>query len=345
VVQEEEKKKDSFHTKIGVQWHVENNGQLLPFTRGCSLYHTSTQSEMDSNIIEFGMDIPEPAVIKTGLVQSLASQIRQEPVRILPLAVWIAYMYIVFFSNGILPGANALTLESRTWEEVRDLSLNFFLVAPILHLPFSPTVHPMLEGIFNLLLALAAMFIGFLSDERDDKPNRFSFGIMVVMGMQFLTSAFLLPYLGTRTSEAAITTSSSSRHVVNVESTEEQSNTLFMRIAEWKPLGLVLASIGSGAIFWSLWGRPEYGSISDRYQSLLQLLSIDRVGCSFLVDLVIFSLFQGWLIEDDLKRRGVMEVGKMDTSLRIPELVGKFIPFYGLAFYFWNRPKLCKDDE
>ena len=43
-------------------------------------------------------------------------------------------MYIVFFSNGILPGANALAFETRTWEEVRDLSLNFLLVAHILDL-------------------------------------------------------------------------------------------------------------------------------------------------------------------------------------------------------------------
>jgi hypothetical protein len=34
-------------------------------------------------------------------------------------------------------------------------------------------------------------------------------------------------------------------------------------------------------------------------------MSVDQVGSSFLVDLVIFGLFQGWLIDSDLKRCGV----------------------------------------
>lgn len=75
-------------------------------------------------------------------------------------------MSIVFFSNGILPGPDATQLDAATWEEVLGLSLNFWLVAPLLQLPFSPALHPGLEGIFNLLLAWAAAFAGFLSDGR-----------------------------------------------------------------------------------------------------------------------------------------------------------------------------------
>jgi ketosteroid isomerase-like protein len=134
---------DEHDLKVGLQWHVENHGQTLPFTRGCSFYHLLSSSDYK---IQRGLDIPEPAVIKPGFLQRIGSQLVSEPQRILPLIVWFAYMYVVFLSNGILPGANALSLEVRTWEEVRDLSLNFFLVAPLLHLPFSPTVHPMLEG-------------------------------------------------------------------------------------------------------------------------------------------------------------------------------------------------------
>lgn len=81
-------------------------------------------------------------------------------------------MYIVFFSNGILPGADAFHPERSTWEEVRDLPLSYFLVAPLLNFPFSPCVNAMLEGVFNLLSSWAAMFAGFLSDERRvDKPK------------------------------------------------------------------------------------------------------------------------------------------------------------------------------
>ena len=104
-----------------------------------------------------------------------------------------------FFSDWFY-GLPATALEQRTWEEVRDLSLNFFLVSPILHLPFAPVVHPMLEDVFNLLLSWAALFAGFLSDDRPNKPNVLPM-LPTVAGMQFLTSAFLLPYLVTRSNE------------------------------------------------------------------------------------------------------------------------------------------------
>ena len=167
--------------KVGVLWHVENQGEPLAFTRGCSFY------KIESNLIKSGFEIPEKAPPKQGILNTITSKFAKDPIRIVPATIWAAYMYILFFSDGILPGANALALEVRTWEEVRDLSLNFFLVSPMLGLDFAPVVHPMLEGVFNLLLAWAAMFAGFLSDERKDKPNLLPFGPMLI-GMQFLTS-------------------------------------------------------------------------------------------------------------------------------------------------------------
>jgi hypothetical protein len=241
-------------------------------------------------------------------------------------------MYIVFFSDGILPGANALSLEQRTWEEVRDLSINFFLVSPVLNLPFAPTVHPMLEGVFNLLLAWAAMFAGFLSDERKTKPNLFNFGPCLI-GMQFLTSAFLLPYLFLRTSEK-------NEEDIGIVYKEDISGTFQPLIAEWKALGLFLGSVGTGSIFWALMARPEFGGLSDRYSTFLDLLSIDRVGSSFLVDLFIFALFQGWFIDDDLLRRGVIK-----EEMPILRNSAKFIPFFGLAAYLTFRPEFPTNED
>lgn len=80
-------------------------------------------------------------------------------------------------------------------------------------------------------------------------------------------------------------------------------------------------------------GRPEFGELNQRYNTFLDLLSIDRVGSSFLVDLVIFALFQGWFIDDDMKRRGVN-----DNELIALRNVAKFIPFYGLVAYLTFRP-------
>lgn len=45
----------------GVQWHVENDGQPLPFTRGCSMYKTDA-----AGLLVSGFDVPEPAPLKPG---------------------------------------------------------------------------------------------------------------------------------------------------------------------------------------------------------------------------------------------------------------------------------------
>jgi hypothetical protein len=353
--------------KVGVLWHVENDDKELPFTRGCSFYTTTTAQQKGSKVslIQTGVDIPEPAVIKKGIFNTISKQFESEPIRFLPATIWALYMYIVFVSDGILPGANALSLEQRTWEEVRDLSLNFFLVSPLLHLPFAPTVHPMLEGVFNLLLAWAGMFAGFLSDERKEKPNLLPFG-PIVIGMQFLTSAFLLPYLALRSSEkdydttsaTAISTRSSigdnndrdMDDTTNIVYKEDITGSVQALVGEWKPLGALLGGVGTSSILWGLLARPEFGTnFSERYVSFVELLSIDRVGSSFLVDLAIFALFQGWFVDDDLKRRGVDTTTSSNTNngmnMVVLKNVAKFVPFFGLALYLSFRPDLPSREQ
>jgi ketosteroid isomerase-like protein len=305
--------------RIAVLWHVNNGGEPLPFTRGCSFYELDSKGR-----IQDGIDFVEPAPVKLGgpalFVQSMKTKLAREPARWIPIVAWVAYIYIVFVSDGILPGANALQLEQRTWEEVRDLSLNFFLVSPLLGLPFSPVVHPMLEGVFNLLLSWAAMFAGFLSDDRRDKPNLLP-TLPVVIGMQFLTSAFLLPYLATRTTEYS-------------DNVTREDLSPIAQGSESPLLGVSMGLVGSGSIAWFFMGRSEFGGLNERWTSFIDLMSIDRVGTSFIVDLVIFGLFQAWLVDDDLKRRGV-------SNLQTPlAFIAKYVPFFGLAAYLSLRPSL-----
>jgi ketosteroid isomerase-like protein len=311
------------NTASMVRWHLENGpGNELPFTRGCSLY------EIEDGKIVRGTDLKEPAVLKTAgmslFVRTVGSKLRNEPVRWVPLVVWITYLYVVFFSDWFF-GAPVQSLEVRTWEEVRDLSLNFFLVSPVLGLPFAPVVHPGLEGIFNLLLSWAALFAGFLSDDRPRKANVLPM-LPLVVGMQFLTSAFLLPYLVTRSNE---TERNVPRHELG----------RVAQATESRLLGVAMAIVGSGSILWGLFGRMEdFGMFPERFSSLMELLSIDRVGSSFVVDLAIFGLFQGWLVDDDLMRRG------LDDTFPLARLA-KFVPFFGLASYLILRPQLSGGKE
>ena len=102
---------------------------------------------------------------------------------------------------------------------------------------------------------------------------------------------------------------------------------------------LCLTIVGSYSIFWANFGRlTEFGSISERWATFLDLLSIDRVGSSFIVDLFIFALFQGWLIDDDLKRRGVNS-----TDMTMLRFVAKLVPFFGMAAYLALRPSLPRN--
>ncbi|KAG7355616.1 SnoaL-like domain containing protein [Nitzschia inconspicua] len=301
--------------QVMIRWHVENNGDELPFTKGCSFY------EIKKGKITEGIDWKEPAVFKVeGLnifFSSFLKNVKREPVRLIPMATWIVYCYVVFFSDWFY-GLPAQALETRTWEEVRDLSLNFFLVSPILGLPFAPVVHPGLEGIFNLLLSWAALFAGFLSDDRRKKPNPLPM-LPTVVGMQFLTSAFLLPYLATRSTEVAACV-------------QKEELTVISRATESRLLGPSMGIVGTGSILWGLFARDsDFGGISERYSSLVELLSIDRVGSSFLVDLAIFGLFQGWLVEDDLKRRGANADSLLYNA-------AKYVPFFGLVAYLTLRP-------
>jgi hypothetical protein len=146
----------------------------------------------------------------------------------------------------------------------------------------------------------------------------------VAAGMQFLTNAFLLPYLVYRSPEDP------AKLPVYADELDGPA-----RACESPLLGPLFALVGSGAIAWGFVGRPEYGDLATRWASLCTLLGGDRLGTSFVVDLVLFACFQGWLVDDDLRRRGVepSDAGALGA-------VAKFVPFVGMCAYLALRPPL-----
>lgn len=327
---------DEKNRKVGVQWHVESNGENLPFTRGTSMYAFN-----DQGLISQGFDVPEP-VIKSGsfslAVLKFARGIIAEPFRLLPLSAWLFYCWYVFLSD-LAPGPNALTLDPFTWNEVYRLSLNYLLILPIISPSNAADVHPILEGVFNLVLLWATLFTGFLIDgkeliplsssekklgkEQETRNNM----VPVVLGMQLLTNAFYLPYLVVR---------NPSSYSPNMKLSTLEN------VGESKLLPIVVSGLSILCLSWIGFGRvEEYGTWSERIQSFLELVSKDRLSFSFLVDLGYFAVFQGWLIDNDLKTR--VSPNDLDKYRTISG-IGKYLPFYGLATYLFLRPSLNRSD-
>ena len=298
---------------VGVRWHVEADGKILPFTRGTSMYTVT------DGLIQKGFDVPEPTIKAGNLslkILETASSIIAEPSRGLVWIAWLAYCYFLFLSD-LTPGLNALQLDPGTWKEVADLSLNFWLVLPILTPESAPLLHPGLEGIFNLVIVWAALFWGFAADGRSPRGS-----FLPTLGiMQFLTNAAFLPYLATRQSE---------KHGVVVAIDELSAAE---KIGESRGVPLLFGIVGTLCIAWALYGRPEFGDIPTRFNSLVSdHISKDRLSFSFCVDICYYAVFQGWLVGDDLKRRGADEY--------LGSSVARFVPFYGLIYYLLTRPPL-----
>jgi len=379
---------DAPMTSIGVLWHIENEYGNLPFARGCSFFKV----DPNTNLIVEGYDFNEPAVLKTGSsglkILSLATKIINDPKRWLPFVAWIAYVYVVYFSNGILPGKDFFHTDAKTLSEVQSLSFNFMFIAPALHLPTAAKLNPVLEGLFNGIFAWSFMYLGFLSDKRsgtgpygkitdsryllrmlENQEEVLDNGIVLVppvaltkrnliglvptiWGMQFFSSAFLLPYLFARTSERYTT----ARDLVSDPRDrgfvrrirplyKEELDKNAMVLGEWRGLGVLLGGIGLFALYWGFCGRPEdFGPpiwVSDkRMVDFMKLLDKDRVAASFVLDLWVYGIFQGWLIDDDWKRRGrSLEEEKFLRN------VAKFFPFFGMAAYLIWRPQFPSNRE
>ena len=150
-----------------------------------------------------------------------------------------------------------------------------------------------------------------------------------ILGMQFLTNAFFLPYLISRDVRSGPPSAN----------LYDYSNlTLAERISESKWLPVLLGLVGTISITWIFIGRPEFGDLNMRSDSYLSLVSNDRLAFSFLVDLIYYSILQGWLVDDDLNRRQRQDIDSSTSPLSIP--IAKYFPLFGLVHYFLFRPSL-----
>lgn len=260
----------------------------------------------------------------------------------LSLLLWLAtigYIAMLLLAPpNLIPGEPIWAIRPETINEVLGESLNFFFVLPLLnaigvHLMEAATLHPVSEAFFNFSEAWIFMFLPLLwADAKGDRLPRTA----IWGGAMFLTNIFLMPYMALRLraetadvveSEIQLETQPERESGIqpkcertinsqNANSTQPtRPKGTIAQVFGW--VGIVVGSI---AVSWVVFARPEFGSLTDRGAFWLGQLTHDRITLAFFCDIWLFWVFQIWLIGD------IEPLGSPIRNLR-------WIPFWGLAFW------------
>ncbi|EFJ35725.1 hypothetical protein SELMODRAFT_35868, partial [Selaginella moellendorffii] len=132
-------------------------------------------------------------------------------------------------------------------------------------------------------------------------------------------AAFLIPYMAIRLNEQVPTKSKS------------PSKFCQAALSAAKPIALVGGTVGALSIAWGLGGRPDagFGNIVDRWDYFLHYIGTDRVAYAFLWDVFLYSIFQAWLVQSNLKKVEGLRMRKMVSLL-------SYVPYVGSVAYLWG---------
>ncbi len=257
------------------------------------------------------------------LKEKLLAQPFQRGVPLLTLAWFVGYVFISPWAPGPVPNF----LDPAVLKQVGGLTANYFCVLPTLLPGWAPKFSPVMEGVFNLIVAYAALLSGFLVDGRTKDGAINLFAPFAAAGLALTNTAFL-PYLVLRPLHRKEDPPVTQQDVPVVE----------QQLGESKPLLAVYGLAGLYSIYWAFFGRPEFGGLAERWASFTDLVSSDRLMFAFTVEAVLFWVFQGALVDDDLRRRGRAPGGVLSV-------VAKVVPFFGLFVYMMARPPLLSDED
>lgn len=242
--------------------------------------------------------------------------------RVLQILLWAAEaVYILWlFLLPYAPGDPVWAISSETVNSLVGLSLNFFLILPAMNsvgirLIDAPVLHPMSEGLFNFVIAWTLMFAPLLFTDR--KRDRYSGSLDLLWGLQmFLTNTFLIPYMAIRLNKAS------------KDSAPQPQSKLGSLMTNRAPVvGLIGGAACIISIIWSFVGRADgnFGGVTERWEFLIQYLSTERLAYAFIWDICLYTVFQPWLIGENLQNVKESKVGLV-SSLR-------FVPVVGLIVY------------
>ncbi|CAN6268127.1 unnamed protein product [Urochloa humidicola] len=247
---------------------------------------------------------------------------------LLQAALWGAEgAYILWlFLLPYAPGDAVWAISQATISDLIGLSLNFFFILPLLnsagvHLLESPVLHPMAEGLFNFVIAWTLMFAPLLYT--DFRRDRFKGSLDVLWGFQmFLTNTFLIPYMAIRLNDPDTDQSPPQR---------SQLGSVMVKGAQ--VVGGVGGAVCILSIVWALFGRADsgFGDIAERWQYVQSYVFSERLAYAFLWDIFLYSIFQPWLIGDNIQNV------KADATEFVN--VVRFVPVVGLVAYLFCLEK------
>ncbi|KAK8448950.1 hypothetical protein SEVIR_7G133800v4 [Setaria viridis] len=180
----------------------------------------------------------------------------------------------------------------------------------------------MAEGLFNFVIAWTLMFAPLLFT--DSRRDRYQGSLDVLWGFQmFLTNTFLIPYMAIRLNAPDTDQSPSPR---------SQLGSVMVKGAQ--VVGTVGGAVCILSIVWALFGRADagFGDFVERWQYAQSYVVSERLAYAFLWDILLYSIFQPWLIGDNIQNV------KADATEFVN--VVRFIPVVGLVAYL-----LCLEKE
>ncbi|EEE61135.1 hypothetical protein OsJ_15072 [Oryza sativa Japonica Group] len=238
-------------------------------------------------------------------------------------AAYILWLFLLPYA----PGDPVWGISQATISDLIGLSLNFFLILPLLnsagvHLLESPVLHPVAEGLFNFVIAWTLLFAPLLFT--DSRRDRFKGSLDLLWGFQmFLTNTFLIPYMAIRLNDP------------DKDKSPPQTSKLGSVMVRGAPIvGLTGGLVCILSIAWALFGRADasFGGIAERWQYVQSYVFSERLAYAFLWDILLYSIFQPWLIADNIQ----------NVKASATEFVNsvRFLPVIGLVAYLF-----CLEDR